>query len=89
MFRDIKGVGQRKVKKEEPGWKLLDVEQLGELRVLWIRRTFSTFLEVEEDQRDPEKLVTDFRLQHSVSILGCPRDRARVALLTDQRRTRE
>jgi hypothetical protein len=39
-------IAPRQVLKERPGWKLLEVEQLGELRVLWMRRTFSNFLEV-------------------------------------------
>jgi hypothetical protein len=33
VFRDIKQVGYRKVLDEKPGWKMVEVEQCGELRV--------------------------------------------------------
>lgn len=50
----------------DPGLKTVEVEQLGELRVLWINRTFSTFLTVTEDQRTPDCLRTSFELLRSV-----------------------
>lgn len=43
------------------------VEQLGELRVLWVRRTYTTWLTVTEDSRDPAHLITTFELLKSVS----------------------
>ncbi|WIA15656.1 hypothetical protein OEZ85_002282 [Tetradesmus obliquus] len=64
-FRDIKCVGYRKVKQQEPGFKLVEVEQCGELRVLWIHRVFKTYLDVTEDTRDPECLKTEFTLLRS------------------------
>eukprot|EP00878_Enallax_costatus_P011152 GHUV01011646.1.p1 GENE.GHUV01011646.1~~GHUV01011646.1.p1 ORF type:complete len:161 (+),score=13.84 GHUV01011646.1:226-708(+) len=69
-FRDIKMVGYRKVKSQEPGYKVVEVEQCGELRVLWISRIFRTYLDVTEDSRDPECLKTDFKLLRSVSNMG-------------------
>ena len=33
VFRDIKQVGYRKVLDEKPGWKKVEVEQCGELKV--------------------------------------------------------
>lgn len=55
------------VKVHEPGYKVIEVEQCGELRVLWISRIFRTYLDVTEDARDPECLKTDFKLLRSVS----------------------
>lgn len=46
----------------------LQVEQVGELKILWIRRAYSTWLTVTEDSRDPECLVTIFELLRSVSL---------------------
>ena len=42
------------------------VEQVGETRVLFKKRRFSTFLHVDEDGRDPDNLVTSFQLVRSV-----------------------
>ncbi|KAI8477292.1 MAG: hypothetical protein J3K34DRAFT_515945 [Monoraphidium minutum] len=65
-FRDIKRVGFRKVLRSEPGYKLVEVEQVGALRIMWgLERTFSTLLRVEEDARDPACLVTTFDLVRS------------------------
>jgi hypothetical protein len=64
-FRDIKMVGYRKVKMQEPNYKVIEVEQCGELRVLWISRIFRTYLDVTEDARDQECLKTDFKLLRS------------------------
>ncbi len=44
------------------------VEQLGEIQVLWIHRTYSTWLHVVEDARDPECLRIKFELLRSVSL---------------------
>jgi hypothetical protein len=55
------------VKHQEPGFKLVEVEQCGELRVLWIHRVFKTYLDVTEDARDTECLKTEFTLLRSVS----------------------
>lgn len=54
------------VKHQEPGYKVIEVEQCGELRVLWISRVFRTYLDVTEDARDAECLKTDFKLLRSV-----------------------
>ncbi|KAF6266258.1 hypothetical protein COO60DRAFT_444350 [Scenedesmus sp. NREL 46B-D3] len=64
-FRDIKCVGYRKVKQQQPGFKVVEVEQCGELRVLWIHRVFKTYLDVTEDARDAECLKTEFTLLRS------------------------
>lgn len=52
-----------------PGFKRVEVEQVGELRVMWVCRSFKTYLDVTEDARDPECLRTEFSLLRSVS---CP-----------------
>ena len=43
------------------------VEQIGEAKVLWKRREFTTLLRVDEDERDPNNLLTAFTLIRSVS----------------------
>lgn len=48
------------------------VEQVGEARVLFKTRRFSTFLHVDEDGRDPENLVTSFALIRSVRPPSLP-----------------
>jgi hypothetical protein len=48
----------------------VEVEQVGELRVMWVCRSFRTYLDVTEDARDPECLKTDFTLLRSVSFTG-------------------
>ena len=45
----------------------LQVEQIGEAKVLWKRREFTTLLKVDEDERDPNNLLTAFTLIRSVS----------------------
>lgn len=52
-------------------WWVVQVEQLGELRVLWITRSYSTWLTVTEDARDPARLVAIFDLLKSVSERAC------------------
>jgi hypothetical protein len=42
------------------------VEQIGEARVLWKKREFTTLLTVDEDERDPNELRTAFTLVRSV-----------------------
>ncbi|KXZ49462.1 hypothetical protein GPECTOR_21g688 [Gonium pectorale] len=69
LFRDIQRVGQRKVIRTEPLYKEIQVEQLGEIQVLWMRRTYSTWLQVVEDMRDPDCLRTEFHLLRS-DVLG-------------------
>jgi hypothetical protein len=44
----------------------LQVEQLGEAKILWLTQRFRTLLKVTEDARDPKKLVTTFALIRSV-----------------------
>ena len=58
------------MKQQEPGYKVIEVEQCGELRVLWISRIFNTYLDVTEDARDPECLKTEFSLLRSVSVIS-------------------
>ena len=45
----------------------IQVEQIGEAKVLWKKREFTTLLKVDEDERDPNKLKTSFSLIRSVS----------------------
>ncbi|GFR49873.1 hypothetical protein Agub_g11975 [Astrephomene gubernaculifera] len=65
IFRDIQRVGSRKVIKTEPGYKEVQVEQLQDFQVLWLRRTYSTWLRVVEDTRDPDCLHITFELLRS------------------------
>ncbi|KAL6748720.1 hypothetical protein V8C86DRAFT_2872269 [Haematococcus lacustris] len=65
LFRDVQRVGQRKVVTLEPNFKVVEVEQLGELKILWVQRTFSTWLKVTEDCRDTGCLSVQFDLMHS------------------------
>ncbi|EFJ42728.1 hypothetical protein VOLCADRAFT_97186 [Volvox carteri f. nagariensis] len=69
LFRDVKRVGARRVLKAEPGYKEVEVEQLGDIKVLWMHRTYSTWLRVVEDSRDPECLRIAFDLLKS-DVLG-------------------
>ena len=46
---------------------------MGEARVLFKTRRFSTFLHVDEDGRDPENLITSFTLIRSVGLLPATR----------------
>mmetsp|Transcript_36015 Transcript_36015/g.80163 ORF Transcript_36015/g.80163 Transcript_36015/m.80163 type:complete len:299 (+) Transcript_36015:3-899(+) len=69
LFRDIKCVGGRKVKSSAPGSKHIEVEQVGELKILWFTRRYSTWLDVHEDSRDPENLIITFDLIRS-DVLG-------------------
>lgn len=64
-FRDIKAVPYRKVVEQAPGWKVVEVQQVGELRILWMRPLFSTHMLVEEDARNPAVLITKFSLLKS------------------------
>jgi hypothetical protein len=41
--------------------------QVGELRVMWVTRSFKAYLDVTEDARDTECLKTEFSLLRSVS----------------------
>ena len=50
------------------------VEQIGEAKVLWKRREFTTLLKVDEDERDPNNLITAFSLIRSVSSLHTVRE---------------
>ena len=52
----------------------LQVEQIGEAKVLWKRREFTTLLKVDEDERDPNNLITAFTLIRSVSSSHAVRD---------------
>lgn len=67
-FRDIKDIGYRKLLAKKCGWQKLEVEQIGELKVLWMRKQFSTFLTVTEDCRDPSCLTTSFELLKSDTL---------------------
>ncbi len=44
------------------------VEQIGEAKVLFKSREFTTLLKVDEDARNPEELRTAFTLIRSVSL---------------------
>eukprot|EP00884_Botryococcus_braunii_P014079 jgi/Botrbrau1/22672/Bobra.0132s0016.1 len=66
IFRDIKEVTSRTVLDDStPGLKVVEVEQLGEAKILWLTQRFRTLLKVTEDARDPKKLVTTFSLIRS------------------------
>lgn len=52
---------------QQPGRTHLQVEQIGEAKVLWKKREFTTLLTVDEDERDPNELRTAFTLIRSVS----------------------
>lgn len=65
VFRDIKALGYRKVLQDADGLKVIEVEQRGEIRVLFKTHYFSTFLTVTEDCRDPDLLTTSFTLIQS------------------------
>lgn len=45
----------------------MQVEQKGEIKMMWKLHQFSTFLTVQEDNRDPTSLMTSFTLIKSVS----------------------
>ena len=71
MFRDVKEVTSRTVLREQPdGLKVVKVEQLGEVRIMWRTVQFKTLLTVTEDARDPDNLSTHFELIRSVCILA-------------------
>ena len=60
----------------------LQVEQIGEAKVLWKKREFTTLLTVDEDERDPNDLRTAFTLIRSVSCPGfLPSSRCSVGLI--------
>ena len=66
VFSHLKEIGYRKVLHEEPGWKRVEVQQVTEVRVLWMKRCTTHTLVVEEDESDPEFLNTKFELKDSV-----------------------
>lgn len=69
VFRDIKTSGKREVLEEEPrgeGYRrVVQVEQVGESKVLMFHTTFTTEVRVVEDDSDPSQLKTDFELIRS------------------------
>eukprot|EP00775_Hariotina_reticulata_P011002 gene11002-11156_t len=64
-FRDIKRGGYRKVKLDEPGFKSVELEQRGELSIMWNSWVIRTYLDVVEDSRDPDCLKIAFTLLRS------------------------
>ncbi|GBF94316.1 hypothetical protein Rsub_06938 [Raphidocelis subcapitata] len=82
-FRDIRKVGYRKVLSNRPGHKIVEVEQVGSMRILWgLERSFTTLLRVEEDSRDPSCLLTKFDLVRS-DVLAKFHGAWRIAPVTD------
>lgn len=69
LFRDIKRSGYRNVIEEMAEGsgtrRVVDVEQIGQSKILWMHTEFSTFLRVMEDDTDPNHLKTHFDLQRS------------------------
>lgn len=69
VFRDIKTSGRRDVLEEKPlgqGFRrVVEVEQVGESKVLMFHTTFTTEVRVVEDDSDPERLRTEFELIRS------------------------
>ena len=51
-----------------PFRRVVEVEQVGESKVLWVHNTFTTEVRVIEDDSDPQRLRTQFELIRSV---GC------------------
>ena len=45
---------------------MVEVEQVGESKVLWVHNTFTTEVRVVEDDSDPQRLRTQFELIRSV-----------------------
>ena len=66
VFRDVKEVLSRTVLTEQDGYKVVEIEQLGEVRIMWHQVQFKTKLTVTEDGRDPDNLTTIFELISSV-----------------------
>lgn len=62
VFRDLKATGYRKVLQHQEGYREVEVEQKGEIKMMWKLHQFSTFLTVTEDGRDPAALITTFSL---------------------------
>lgn len=50
-----------------PHRRIVEVEQLGEAKVMVFGTTFSTEVKVLEDDSDPHQLRTHFELKRSVS----------------------
>ncbi|DBA66911.1 TPA: hypothetical protein ACH3X2_002031 [Trebouxia sp. C0005] len=69
VFRDIKTSGRREVIEEKPhgqGYRrVVEVEQVGESKILMWHTTFSTEVRVVEDDSDPARLKTEFELVRS------------------------
>ena len=55
----------------QPSYGDSQVEQIGEAKVLFKSREFTTLLKVDEDARNPEELRTAFTLIRSVSPCTC------------------
>lgn len=58
VFRDIQKLGARIVLKDEPGEKVVEVEQLSEIGFAWFKRVFKTTLKVEENCQNPDYMFT-------------------------------
>lgn len=61
---------------------MVEVEQVGESKVLMFHTTFSTEVRVVEDDSDPDRLKTDFELIRSVSTLHQLQSKTLVTALT-------
>ena len=65
LFRDIKCVRNRKILQESPGLRVVEVDQIGELKIMKARREYTTRMTVTEDSRDPNNQTIEFRLLQS------------------------
>ncbi|KAK9815834.1 hypothetical protein WJX72_010497 [[Myrmecia] bisecta] len=72
VFRDIKQCGSRKVLEEVTEGagvrRKVEVEQIGEARVMWMKTDFSTLLRVTEDSTQPDVWTTSFELIKSAVL---------------------
>ena len=57
------------LREQTDGLKVVEIEQLGEVKILWHAIQFRTRLNITEDPRNPELLTTTFELIRSVSYI--------------------
>lgn len=68
IFRDVKRVTRLTVMRERPlGLRIVELEQLGEVRILLKKLRHRTLLKLTEDYRDPGNLSIHFDCIRSVS----------------------
>jgi hypothetical protein len=65
IFRDIKSTTDRKVMHEEPGLRVVELTQVNEVKVMWMKQHVSTTMAVTEDYSDPNNLRIRFNMIRS------------------------